>query len=108
MIYAASFPVSPNTVVEVFAELGISPGRYVVTLQRNNAAAPDLQITQDAAGSASGCFLPVGNEGSGSQSSWALSFTTDRDPVYVKHNGALDALGNGPFAEILYVVLSAA
>lgn len=96
MIYATTISIGAGAVKEIFTELGITAGRYLVTLQGANQV---MQITQDSTGTSVGPSVPTAEAGL-TAGDVSLQFITDKDPVYVKCIGA----GAGA----LLVMLSAA
>jgi hypothetical protein len=80
MIYAATITPAAGAVVEIFDELGISPGRFTVTLHSDAPpGAGAIAFAQDAEASSTSFGLPFAEEGQ------TVQFVTDHDPVYVKN-----------------------
>ena len=72
---AGTISVPGGTTVELFAELGISPGRVTVSLH-SDAGSPPVVLVGSAKGTSTAFALPD-SEGT------ALQFITDRDQVYL-------------------------
>lgn len=79
MIYSRQVTVTASAVIEVFNEIGISPGRYGVTVQVLSGTS--VYLVESSAGANPGPKISW----AATQPGQPYQFYTNKDPVYLKN-----------------------